>query len=113
MTFSEMAVTYLPSLLLSILWLVGIVVAAYIIRRGGGKAEKLLLTGFSLLFITTIATPVLQEPVMLAVAKHGMTAGFMMAFMVLALPVIILNMIGIVCLIIAIWMRWRTTNAKT
>ena len=38
-------------------WLVGIVLAALMIKREGGKAEKFLLAGFSLMCAVRIFSP--------------------------------------------------------
>ena len=91
-------------------WLVGIVLAVRMLRRGGGKAEKLLLAGCSLMFVAQIATPFLRGLTVWLVAEYGMTrAGT--SGLVISLPTSILSMAGIVCLIFAFWMRWKSKAA--
>jgi len=91
-------------------WLAGIVLATLMLRRGGGKAEKLLLAGCSLMFVARIASPFLAGLTVWLAAEREMTraAASGLAF---SLPVTILSMAGIVCLILAFWFRWRTKTA--
>ena len=103
--------TVVPGLLGSIplllAWLVGIVLAVLMLRRGGGKAEKLLLAGCSLMFLAVMVRPFLTGLALWLVAERGMTrAGA--AGLAFSLPISILSMVGIVCLILAFWTRWRT-----
>ena len=41
-------------------WLVGVILALRMLRRGGGKAEKLFLIGCGLMFMTQIVIPFLS-----------------------------------------------------
>ncbi len=106
--------TVVPGLLGSIplllAWLVGIVLAVLMLRRGGEKAEKLLLAGCSLMFVAQIVKPFLMGLTLWLVGEHGMTrvSALGLAF---SLPNAILSMAGIVCLILAFWFRWRTKAA--
>ena len=114
MSYLELVVSTLPSLLVSIpvllAWLVGIVLAVRMVRRGGGKAEKLLLIGCSLMFVAQVVRPFLQGLAIWLVAEYGMTrAGT--SGLVISLPTSILSMAGIVCLIFAFWMRWKSKAA--
>ncbi len=106
--------TVVPGLLGSIplllAWLVGIVLAVLMLRRGGGKAEKLLLAGCSLMFVAQIVRPFLTGLALWLVHEHGMTrvSALGLAF---SLPNAILSMAGIVCLVLAFWTRWKTKAA--
>ena len=91
-------------------WLVGIVLAVRMLRRGGGKAEKLLLAGCSLMFVARIATPFLTGLTVWLVAERGMTRASASG-LAFSLPISILSMTGIVCLILAFWTRWKTKSA--
>ena len=91
-------------------WLVGIVLAVYMLRRDGGKAEKLLLAGCSLMFVSRIASPFLNALTVWLVAEHGMHRVSTLG-LVVSLPTAILSMAGIVCLILAFWTRWKTKPA--
>ena len=103
--------TVVPALLgnipMLLAWLVGIVLAVLMLRRGGGKAEKLLLAGCSLMFLAVIIRPFLTGLALWLVAERGMTRDGA-AGLAFSLPISILSMAGIVCLILAFWTRWRT-----
>ena len=88
-------------------WLIGIVLAVRMLRRGGGKAERLLLIGCSLMFVARIVSPFLTGLTLWLIQEQGMSraAASGLAF---SLPVTILGMAGIVCLIYAFWTRWKT-----
>ena len=107
--------TVVPNLLANIplllAWLFGIVLTVVMLRRGGGKAEKLLLTGCSLMFLSVVIRPFLTGLMLWLVAEQGMTrAGAIgLAF---SLPVSITGMAGIVCLILAFWARWKTKGSS-
>jgi len=92
-------------------WLVGIVLAVRMLRRGGGKAEKLLLIGCSLMFVAQIVRPFLTGLALWLVHEHGMTRASASG-LAFSLPITILSMIGIVCLVYAFWTRWKTSAIK-
>ncbi len=90
-------------------WLVGIVLAVRMLRRGGGKAESLLLAGCSLMFVAQIARPFLTGLTLWLVAERGMTrAGA--SGLAFSLPVSVLSMAGVVCLLFAFWTRWKAKS---
>ncbi len=103
-----------PSLLgnipILLAWLVGIVLAVRMLRRGG-KAEKLLLAGCSLMFIAQIVRPFLTGLALWLVHEHGMTRASASG-LAFSLPITILSMAGIVCLVYAFWTRWKTSAIK-
>ena len=97
---------YFPEL---VAWGIGIVLAVLMVRRGGGKAEKLLLAGCSLIFVTRLGTPLLHELVQWLLAGQGMsnieiiqTTGW-----AISLPMTIVGIAGLVCLVWAFWARFR------
>ena len=92
-------------------WLVGIVLAVRMLRRGGGKAEKLLLIGCSLMFVAQIVRPFLTGLALWLVHEHGVTRASASGF-AFSLPITILSMVGIVCLVYAFWTRWKTSAIK-
>jgi hypothetical protein len=102
----------LASLPIILAWLAGIIISVRMLRRGGGRAEKLLLIGCSLMlagqiirpFLTALALWLTAENMRMTVATMGLT---------LSLPRGILDMAGIVCLILAFWFRWRAGVAET
>lgn len=100
----------LGSIPILLAWLVGIVLAVRMLRRGGGKAETLLLAGCSLMFVAQIASPFLRGLTIWLVAEHGITRASASG-LAFSLPISILSMAGIVCLVLAFWFRWRTKAA--
>ena len=98
---------YIPEL---VAWGVGIVLAVLMVRRGGGKAEKLLLAGCSLMFTTQLARPLLSEFVHWLMFERGMSNIAIAQTMGLAinLPFSILAIAGLVCLVYAFWVRFRS-----
>ena len=97
---------YIPEL---VAWGVGIVLAVLMMRRGGSKTEKLLLAGCSLMFITSLARPLLSEFVHWLMLERGMSNIAIAQTMGLAinLPFSILAIAGLVCLVWAFWLRFR------
>ena len=92
-------------------WLVGIILATLMVIRGGGKAEKLLLIGCSLMFVAQIVRPFLTGLALWLVHEHGMTRASASG-LAFSLPITILSMVGIVCLVYAFWTRWKTSAIK-
>ncbi|MFC1985551.1 hypothetical protein ACFLUK_01545 [Chloroflexota bacterium] len=103
---------YIPELLA---WLVGVILAVAMVRRGGGKAEKLFLAGCSLMFATRLATPLLSELVHLLMLERDMSNIDIAQTMGLAvnLPISILTVAGLVCLVWAFWVRFRGERRVT
>ena len=91
-------------------WLVGIVLAVCMLRRGGEKAEKLLLAGCSLMFVAQLLRPFLTGLVLWLVAERGMSRASASG-LAFSLPVSILSMAGIICLVFAFWTRWKSKSA--
>ena len=98
---------YIPEI---VAWGIGIVLAVFMLRRGGGKAEKLLLVGCSLMFFTKLAGLLLHGLVPWLEAERGLSNIDIARTMGLAinLPFTILSIAGFVCLVIAFRVRFRT-----
>lgn len=111
MSYFEMVGPYLlrntPELLA---WLVGIVLAVSMLRRGGGKTEKLLLAGCSLMFVIQLARPFLSGLVSLLLREGWRTP--QAVGLILQLPMAILGIAGLVCLVFAFWVRFRTRRQE-
>jgi uncharacterized membrane protein YoaK (UPF0700 family) len=91
---------FLPGI---IAWVFGIVMAVTMIRRGGGKTEKLLLAGCSLLLLTIIVTmiflsirPWIREQEISAVEYS----------FIYSLPNGILSLAGFILLVWAFWKKF-------
>ena len=96
---------YIPEILA---WLFGIVLAVLMVRQGGGKTEKLLLAGCSLMFLARLASPLLNEFVQ-SLPRNGMSyteVAWRMS-LIIGIPTSILMLAGLVCLIWAFWVRFR------
>ena len=87
-----------------IAWGIGIVLAALIVRRGGGKIEKLFLAGCCLMFFIQIASPFLNG-LESSLIRDGLIS--FQTIGLLQLPVSILGLAGFVCLVWAFWVRFR------
>ena len=88
-----------------IAWLVGIVFGVRMVRQGGQKAEKLFLTGCSLMFVTQIVTPFLSGLAWWLIHEQGMSRA-LASGLVFSLPLGILGLTGIVFLVYAFWLRF-------
>ena len=86
-------------------WTVAIILAVIMIRRGGGKAEKLFLAGSSLMLAHSLVSPLLKGLWAWLVSEQGM--GRAATGWVVSLPLGILTIAGFVCLVSAFWMRFR------
>lgn len=96
---------YIPEL---VAWGIGIILAVLMLRRGGGKAEKLFLAGCSLMFVVRLATPLLSELVMLLGKEREMSnIAIAQTMGWVTLPMSILGLAGLVCLVWAFWVRFR------
>jgi hypothetical protein len=84
-------------------WLFGIILAAIMIRRGGAKAEKLLLTGCILMFAVGVISMLLSGlmPWLQEQSLSAQQLGLVLSIQ--SIP----GLAGIVCLVIAFWMRFR------
>ena len=87
-------------------WLAGFILAVRMLRRGGGKAERLFLAGCSLMLVLHLASPFLSGLVS-SLLREGwrspQTPG-----LILLLPVGILGLAGLVCLVYAFWLKFWT-----
>ena len=97
---------YIPEL---VAWGIGIALAVLMVRRGGGKAEKLFLAGCSLMFTVQLARPLLSELIQSLLLKQNMSnidiAGTM--GLTINLTFSVLTIAGLVCLVWAFWVRFR------
>jgi len=92
-----------------IAWIFGIVLAVIMLRRGGSRAEKLLLAGCSLMLFTVLANPFVQGLIQYLISKKDTTNLYSAQTLGwISMPMTILSLGGIVCLILAFWLKfWR------
>ena len=84
-------------------WLIGLVLAVLMLKRGGGRAEKLFLAGCSLVVFVQLAGPFLSGFVSVMRSEGwrlAQAAGFLL------LPLSILSLAGFICLAIAFILKF-------
>ena len=102
--------TKIPMLLV---WLAGIVLAVLMVRRGGGKPEKLFLAGCSSMFASTLVSSLMWGLVrwwMSEQDRFTVTIGQAMGWTTLTTA--ILSLVGVVCLVWAFWIRFWTKRRE-
>jgi len=89
-------------------WLIGVILALIMLRRGGTRIEKLLLIGCSFMLAVSIISPIINELIkrwsdsqQLGNISTAQIRGFV------RLPALSLNFTGIICLVWAFWLRFR------
>ncbi len=103
-------VRYIPEL---VAWLVGIVLAVLMLRRGGGRIEKLFLSGCCLIFVTSLAAPLLSQLVQRVTSQHDMSnLAIAQTMSWVSLPMGILSLAGLVCLVWAFWVQFRAKRQE-
>ena len=102
--FTDDFISRVPHL---VAWTVAVILAVTMVRRGGGKAEKLLLAGSGLMLVSTLASPLLKELSTWLVTEQGMSRAAASGWFV-SLPLGILTVAGFICLVSAFWMRFMT-----
>jgi len=89
-------------------WIVGIVLAARMLKKGGGKAERLLLIGCCLMLAETLISPFTQVLILWLIAERTITAqGFGFIMSIARIPLGIISLAGIVCLVYAFWIKFK------
>ena len=91
-------------------WIVAVVFAARMVRRGGEKAEKFLLTGCSLMLFNQVVMPFLGALSRWMVHEQGMPIS---AIGIAQIPIGILTLAGIVCLVYAFWVKFKTGKIES
>ena len=115
MDFSDISHIILSSLMYNspalVAWIVAIVLSAIMLRRGGGRAERFLLTGACLMLLSTL----LQLPMPLVapwLIESGMSTVRAAAWIgyISMLPSLI-SLAGIVCLVYAFWIKFKERSS--
>ena len=107
-----------PSLLFRspvlVAWIVGIVIAARMLKRDGGKSERLLLIGCCLMLAQQIISPftsVLMQWYIVENRGEVSAQDFGLFSSLTNIPLSIISLAGIVCLVYAFWTRWKSYGA--
>ena len=84
-----------------------IIFAAVRLRRGGGRAERFLITGAGLKIIgNLLSIPLAFVPVWLADRGYG-TENAAATASAIGISVKVIGMAGIICLVYAFWVKFR------
>ena len=109
MLFAAITQDLVSTIPMLLVWLAGIFLAVLMVRRGGGKPEKLFLAGFSSMFASKLVSSLMMGLVTWWMSEQdmsGVSAGRVMGWTSVA--IIILSLGGVVCLVWAFWLRfWR------
>lgn len=106
--FASVGLELLINSPLLVAWLVGIILSARMLRRYGGRAERLLLLGCCLMFGEKLFSPLRGVLLQWYVAEYGPELEQLaLVNSYIAVPLTLVTMGGIVCLIFAFWFRWR------
>jgi MFS family permease len=103
---------YVPELLA---WIVGIVLAIIIVRRGGRKAEKLLLAGCVLMLFSPLSVLFLRAWFVPALQENDIGSLEIMrspAWIVLNIMVGLCSLAGLVCLVWAFLLKFRNKKQE-
>ena len=91
-------------------WIVAIIVAVIMLRRGGGRAERFLLSGSCLMLVSTLFTvpmpaiaPWLVEGGASRVEAASVISGFNLFRGLVGL-------VGILCLVYAFWIKFKVKS---
>lgn len=99
------ALRYIPELMA---WVIGIVLATIMVRRGGVKAENLLLVGCCLIFVAGIISLLLGS-IMPWIREREISAQeFGLIMSISGIP----SLAGLICLVLAFWFRFRTRKQE-
>ena len=85
-------------------WIVALVLAVIMLRRGGGRAERLLVAGISLMLVNTLIT-IPMGGLAMWLSDTGMSVGTVLSRVLWVRGLI--SLAGIVCLVYAFWTRFK------
>ena len=91
-------------------WIVGVVFAVKMVRRGGQKAEKFLLLGCGLMLLNQVIMPFLGALSNWMVHERGMPVS---AIGIAQIPTGLLSLAGIVCLVYAFWVKFKKGKTES
>jgi len=89
-------------------WIVAFVLAAIMLRRGGGRAERFLLTGASLMLVQSlIAIPTTALSIWLTVDRGMTNVEAASVLSIFGLVRGCIGLAGIICLVYAFWVKFN------
>ena len=101
-------VTVAPSL---IGWIIVIIVAVIMLKRGGGRAERFLLAGASLMLVQSLITvPTTALSIWLTVDRGMANVEAASVLSIFGLVRGCIGLVGIVCLVYAFWLKFKAKS---
>ena len=95
----------IPSLLV---WAIGLVLSIKMLRCGGNKPEKLLVTGCSLILVKAILSPLPRIMINVWMNREGMSAVEAARMtMIFSIPGTVFGLGGFICLVMAFWIKFK------
>jgi len=94
------------------LWIAAIVFAAVMLGRGGGRAERFLIAGASLKLIGNLISIPANFFIVGLLDRGYNIAEMSSIYSSVSLLINIVHMAGIICLIYAFWIRFKSRNAE-
>ena len=89
-------------------WTVAVVLAAIMLRRGGARAERLLLIGASLMLLASIlAVPKSAFATWLRIESEMTTVQIALRLAIFGLVRSTISLTAIICLVYAFWMKFK------
>lgn len=89
-------------------WIVAVVLATVMLRRGGGRAERFLLAGASLMLVQSlIAIPTTALSIWLTVDRGMANVEAASMLSIFGLVRGCIGLAGIICLVYAFWVKFR------
>jgi hypothetical protein len=110
-------VTLWPSLIVRIpvliAWIVAVILSVRMLSRGGGRAERLLLIGSGLMLVNNLLSPFTAVLMQWFIVEHrGNMQSIGLISGLVNIPLGIISLAGIVCLVVAFWIRWKTCGQQ-
>ena len=89
-------------------WIVGIILATRMLKKGGGKPERLLLIGCCLMLAEMLISPFIHVLIIRLIEERTITAqGIGLTSSMAQIPLGIISLAGIVCLVYAFWIKFK------
>jgi len=106
----------IPAIFILIAWIVAIVFVVRMYRRGGGRPERLLLIGVSLMLfgsLIKVGTAVYEDYLINSMAGNVMNINSVVPefFFPIAAFRGIISLAGIICMVCAFWQKFKTTDS--
>jgi hypothetical protein len=94
-------------------WIVAVILSVLMLNRGGGRAERLLLIGSGLMLANNLLSPFASVFMQWFIEAHRgnmQSVGLISGLVNITLGII--SLAGIVCLVVAFWIRWKTHGQR-